>query len=63
MYFFKSKEFPDETKSVEFVFDSGIAINRLRTYSQSSNKAYLLYENYGNPNYIDVSMNCYQLEL
>lgn len=63
MYLFKTKEFPDETKSVEFIFDNGININRLRSYSQSSNKSYLLYENYGNPNYIDVSRCNFQIEL
>jgi hypothetical protein len=55
MFIAKSKEFPDETKAVEFTFDSGIASNRLRMFYNSHNTSYMLYENYGNPNYIDVS--------
>lgn len=49
------KEFPEETKTNEFVFENGVANNRLRTHFNSNNSLYLLFENYGNPNYIDVT--------
>ena len=54
MYLFKTKEFPDESKSIEFVFENGIANNRMKMFYYSNNKNYLLYENLGNPNYINV---------
>ena len=56
MFFSKFKEFPEESKSVEFVFDNGIAINRMKMNYQFNKNSYLLYENYGNPNYIDVKI-------
>lgn len=56
MFFAKSKEFPEETKSVEFVFDNGIANNRMKMYYHTNKNSYLLYENYGNPNYINVTI-------
>ena len=60
MFFSKFKEFPEESKSVEFVFDNGIAINRMKMNYQFNKNSYLLYENYGNPNYIDVTIRLIQ---